>query len=75
MPSVRVGLAAGGDLKTVMVQERPKVREALAAAEVEARPGDQLLLNGKAVGMDHQLREGDQVLVCQPIEGGTAVAL
>jgi sulfur carrier protein ThiS len=60
-------------MRSFMLPERPKVKEALTAANIETKLGDQLMVNGKPVRDDYQLREGDELLVSPPIDGGNVV--
>lgn len=70
MPKCRIGLATGGDLQEVEFGEAATIGDVLSQTQLKPRLGDQLLLNGKAVAVNHPLQNGDTLLVSAPVEGG-----
>lgn len=70
MPRCKVGLSTGGNLVEVEFKEGQDVGAVLYSARVNPQQGDQLLLNGKAVGGTHPVRDGDLLLVSPPVRGG-----
>ena len=71
MPTCNVALASGGDPKPVEIaEEGASVSDVLGRAGVQANPGDQLLIGGKPVGLDHCVRPRDLLIVSTPVESG-----
>jgi translation initiation factor IF-1 len=71
MPNCQVLCAAGGEPIRVTVADGVNVTSAIQAAGVELRTGDQILVRGKAVNPNLvHVKEGDLIIVSQPIAGG-----